>query len=588
MNIDSINRSISWWIPNIQTLQTNQTINLKTMKKISTILAMLLIAVLTITAQPPQAFKYKAIARNKYGMLIINQQVAIRISILQGSETGPAMFIETHTPVSNLFGVIELEIGRGTPVSGAFSNIDWGTSDYYIKIEMDPKNKPVKDYTVIGTSQLLSVPYALYAGHVQNSDDTDTQLTEAEVDAMVDNNGYLTVEGDADPANEIQVLSLVNNMLTLTTDGTPIQIDLTPYQQKLSIDGNILSLSNGGSVILPNAITSGGQYYYLDKDGDGFGYRFAPSWVPTGVTEPDFFVSNSTDCNDENETINPSATENMYDGLDNDCDGEIDENLYPELNYTGKWRVETVDMQSCPYADITYFRIEQNGGNIKLYLPGISQPFSGSVVNGHDINISCYYSNSLTVVISGTFNDLNNFTGHINISSSCHTEGQFTLTALRTNDVDQDGYTEDEGDCNDYNETINPGATEVWGDGYDNDCDGVVDEYLYPELDYTGTWRITPVIDMQSCSSENISYFIIEQTGGFIKCYFPNITSQAFNGSVGNGHDVYIGGAYSTLSIIIRGTFTDSDNLTGTISFSSNCGLVGSFTFSAVRSIDTD
>ena len=684
------------------------------MKKLTTLFILLLTAVLMITAQPPQAFKYKAIARNKYGMLIINQTVAIRISLLQGSETGMPVYVETHTPASNLFGVIELEIGRGIPASGSFESIDWSVSDYYIKVEMDPKNKPEKNYTVIGTSQLLSVPYALYAGHVKNSedndadplnelitnaylsgtmltlqeggtttlidlsglqdgtedadadpeneiqdlqlvdniltitkngtateinlsiylDDTDTHLTEEEVDAMVSNNGYLTSEVDGNEINEIQDISIEGHMLTISGGGTvqlpdsvndadhdPFNelqelalngteltitdkntVDLAVLQdgvndadfdptnelQLLSIGHDTIYLSGGGYVKLPAMITYGGQYYYLDKDNDGYGNQFTPVWIPTGVTEPNYFVSNSADCNDGKETINPSATENMYDALDNDCDGEIDEDLYPELNYTGKWRVETVDMQSCPFADITYFRIEQNGGNIKLYLPGISQPFSGSVVNGHDINISCYYSYSLTIVISGTFTNLNNFTGYINISSSCHTEGQFSLTAFRTNDADQDGYTEGDGDCNDYNGTINPGATEVWGDGYDNDCDGVVDEYLYPELDYTGTWRITPVINMQNCSYEDISYFIIEQTGGVIKCFFPEITSQAFNGSVGNGHDVYIGGAYLTLSLIISGTFTDSDNLTGTISFSSNCGLSGSYTFSAVRSNDID
>jgi hypothetical protein len=218
------------------------------MKKLTTLFILLLTAVLVINAQPPQAFKYKAIARNKYGMLIINQQVAIRISILQGSETGPAMFIETHTPVSNLFGVIELEIGRGTPVSGAFSNIDWGTSDYYIKIEMDPKNKPVKDYTVIGTSQLLSVPYALYAGHVQNSDDNDADpfnelitnaylsgtmlcIQEGGTTTLIDLSGLQEgfEDADADPENEIQDLQLVDNKLTITKNGTATEIDLSVY-----------------------------------------------------------------------------------------------------------------------------------------------------------------------------------------------------------------------------------------------------------------------------------------------------------------------------------------------------------------------
>jgi hypothetical protein len=96
------------------------------MKKTITIIAALVISALLAVAQPPQAFKYKAVARDRYGRLIINQTVAMRISLLQGSASGMVVFSETHLAYANAFGVIELEIGRGTFESGDFSNIDWG------------------------------------------------------------------------------------------------------------------------------------------------------------------------------------------------------------------------------------------------------------------------------------------------------------------------------------------------------------------------------------------------------------------------------------------------------------------------------
>jgi hypothetical protein len=248
------------------------------MKKLFTLFVLLLIAVLTITAQPPQAFKYKAVARDKYGRLLVNQQVAIRISILQGSESGMAVYVETHTPYSNAFGIIDLDIGRGKSERGTLAAIDWGMTDYYIKIEMDPKCKPKREYTVIGTSQLLSVPYALYSGHVQNSEDNDTDplnevITNAYLSGMIltilegGNTTLIDLSGlqegfedaDADPENEIQDLQLNGNILTITKNGTATQIDLSLYfdntdNQQLTITGQELSIQNGNTVILPDRV----------------------------------------------------------------------------------------------------------------------------------------------------------------------------------------------------------------------------------------------------------------------------------------------------------------------------------------------
>ncbi len=112
-------------------------------------------------AQAPQSFKYQAIARDVEGIIISNQNIGIRISILLGSAGGNALYTETHSVRSNQFGLINLEIGKGNIISGKISDISWGTNEYFVKIEMDVTGGD--DYVIMGISQLLSVPYALYA-----------------------------------------------------------------------------------------------------------------------------------------------------------------------------------------------------------------------------------------------------------------------------------------------------------------------------------------------------------------------------------------------------------------------------------------
>lgn len=112
-------------------------------------------------AQAPQKMTYQSVIRNGAGALVSNTSVGVQISILQGSPTGLASYIETHTPMTNTNGLATLEIGGGSPVAGSFASIDWSNGPYYLKTEIDPTGGTV--YSVSGTTQLLSVPYALYA-----------------------------------------------------------------------------------------------------------------------------------------------------------------------------------------------------------------------------------------------------------------------------------------------------------------------------------------------------------------------------------------------------------------------------------------
>jgi uncharacterized protein (TIGR02145 family) len=112
-----------------------------------------------LAAQSPDLISYQAIIRDASG-LVINKQVGLRISILKGSDTGTAIYTETHNVTTNANGLISVKIGSGTS-GGHLSDIDWTDGPYFLKTETDPNGGTA--YTIIGTSQILSVPYALHA-----------------------------------------------------------------------------------------------------------------------------------------------------------------------------------------------------------------------------------------------------------------------------------------------------------------------------------------------------------------------------------------------------------------------------------------
>ncbi|WP_114819719.1 beta strand repeat-containing protein [Chryseobacterium sp. KLBC 52] len=112
-------------------------------------------------SQAPEKMSYQAVMRNSSGQLLANQGVAVKVSILQGSPAGATVYSERLTGNTNANGLVSLEIGTGTIITGTFATIDWSSASYYLKTETDPAGGT--NYTIAGTSQLLSVPYALYA-----------------------------------------------------------------------------------------------------------------------------------------------------------------------------------------------------------------------------------------------------------------------------------------------------------------------------------------------------------------------------------------------------------------------------------------
>ena len=249
------------------------------------IYTLIIVAVITMSgfAQAPQKMTYQAVVRDISNNLLVNQPVGVRISILQGNTTGDIVYKELFNPnpITNQNGLVTIEIGTGISIFGDFSGIDWSFGPYYIKTEIDPNG--ATNYNITGVSQLLSVPYALYAktaesiiGGIDENDpiysawdkstgisitesqisnlqhidsigianlgyvagaQENTHLSEIEVDNYVANNGFLTEEIDADSTNEIQSLSV-------------------------SITGDTLYLLNANYIIIPGISNANNNITY--------------------------------------------------------------------------------------------------------------------------------------------------------------------------------------------------------------------------------------------------------------------------------------------------------------------------------------
>jgi len=151
------------------------------MKKLTTILSAIILTTI-VFAQAPEKMSYQGVVRDGSNNLVSSTTVGMRISILQDSTSGAAVYVETQIPNTNANGLASIEIGSGTIVNGDFATIDWANGPFYIKTETDPTGGT--NYTITGTSQLLSVPYSLHSKTVEYDQDGNKTLSFSEASAI--------------------------------------------------------------------------------------------------------------------------------------------------------------------------------------------------------------------------------------------------------------------------------------------------------------------------------------------------------------------------------------------------------------------
>ncbi len=179
-------------------------------------------------SQVPHSFTYQAVVRDE-GKLVADREITVRLSLLQGSESGVEVWSESQTLETNHLGIFSMEAGKEVPLT-----VDWTAGPYFLKVEVDLHDG--SGFRQMGVSPLGSVPYALFAAEVADKEDAD-----------------------ADPTNEIQDLQLNGNLLSITRNEGATLIDLSPYldntdRQTLSLSGHRLSISGGNSVELPDEV----------------------------------------------------------------------------------------------------------------------------------------------------------------------------------------------------------------------------------------------------------------------------------------------------------------------------------------------
>ena len=137
------------------------------MKKFYIFLCLGIAALTQLQAQAPQGFNYQATVRNNTGELVINTNVYFKFNVIQGAQAADPIFTETHEILTDDLGQVNLIIGQGTANTGVFSELNWSLGSYYLGIQLSIDGP--NGYVAMGTTQLLSVPYALYAANSGNT-----------------------------------------------------------------------------------------------------------------------------------------------------------------------------------------------------------------------------------------------------------------------------------------------------------------------------------------------------------------------------------------------------------------------------------
>ena len=247
------------------------------MRKLFTILTALLFTASMflpqlLSAQSPDKMSYQAVIRDSSLELITNTAIGMQISILQGSASGTAVYVETQNPTTNANGLASIEIGTGTVQTGNLATIDWANGPYFIKTETDPNGGTA--YTITGTSELLSVPFALHANETDPSVPQGTSPGEMQ---YWNGTEWVIVEAGDDG----DILTFVNNKPTWVGD-SPFGTIQNPTTGEIWMDKNL-----GASQVATSSTDEDayGDLYQWGRGADGHEKRASGTTETLSTTD---------------------------------------------------------------------------------------------------------------------------------------------------------------------------------------------------------------------------------------------------------------------------------------------------------------
>jgi len=224
------------------------------MKFKSILLVIVLFTALLVKAQVPKGINYQGAARKADGTPIANQLIGIEISIYDSVTTRKNVYVETHSITTNSLGLYSTIIGKGTAIYNAFDSIEWGKGIMYIGVKIDPTGGA--NYTIRGQQQLMSVPYAIYAGNVKTGLDLQILKLSNDTLSLTKNGGSVILNKYLDNTDSQQLIKKGRNLQI--TNANAVQLnddDSTNELQKLSISNDTISLSKSSTKIkLPNPL----------------------------------------------------------------------------------------------------------------------------------------------------------------------------------------------------------------------------------------------------------------------------------------------------------------------------------------------
>jgi hypothetical protein len=239
----------------------------------------------------PQGINYQAVARDFTGEELANKNISVRISIISASVDGLVEWVENHSVTTNRFGLFTLIIGQGTREGGErekFADIKWGLNPHFLKVAIRFADNG--EYLDMGTTQFFSVPYALYAEYAANGtgggngdpDDHDKDATN-EIQSLsinTEDNELLLINPDGseqsslpidyEPENEIQDLSVSNDILKITKNADANPVNLSSYldntdNQTLTIEDDSIRISGGNAIYISELKNPESIYFYAEK-----------------------------------------------------------------------------------------------------------------------------------------------------------------------------------------------------------------------------------------------------------------------------------------------------------------------------------